>query len=110
MKSRQFYWLLLFSFALNLNSFGFNSKESKDSNTYKVIGEKKGVKIRENKKRKKGDFKNLHLDEQNQQIMKLRKKGYAAGFGVGLSKCLCIVDYYMTGRFDLMKQQFLVLK
>lgn len=42
--------------------------------------------------------KNDHLQEQQDFINKLKDKGYAAGFAVGLKEALDIIDEYMENR------------
>jgi hypothetical protein len=57
---------------------------------------KEGTKLmRKSRKQVYSIFKIDHLENQQAMIEKLRKKGYYACFGIGLSQCIRFVDGYM---------------
>ena len=46
-------------------------------------------------KKKNGEYKTEHLQEQHDVIVKLNELGYCATFGVGIDDCVLIIDNYM---------------
>lgn len=52
------------------------------------------IAIRENFRRLKGMYQDAHIQEQGEQLARLRKRGRVAGFGVGMEGLLTAIDYY----------------
>lgn len=48
-------------------------------------------------KKKDGTWASSHLEEQNEVLNKLQKKGYAAYFAVGFEEAKDIIDDYLGG-------------
>jgi hypothetical protein len=59
-----------------------------------------GTTIRQDdyKVRLKGDWANIHYEEQAKMLEKLRQQGYWADFAVGFDEFQAIVDQYMLGQ------------
>ena len=64
------------------------------------------IPIRENKKRKKGDWYNHHIENQAINAYKMRELGRAAGFAKGLRNSLMIIEGYFNADWQLMEQGF----
>lgn len=65
----------------------------------KLIRDKDAAKILKGdyKLRKKGDWWDLHTEEQAETLAKLRAKGYAATFCVGIDDYIATLETYMHG-------------
>ena len=50
--------------------------------------------------RKKGDWWDLHIEEQANMLEKLRERGYCAEFAVGYDEAVKIIDKYLGGHRD----------
>lgn len=59
----------------------------------------KGVRL----KKKDGTWASSHLEEQNEVLNKLQRKGYAAYFAVGFEEAKQIIDDYLGGRNEITK-------
>lgn len=83
---------------LELKVMGTKIRRTKDATKPLLIGYKKTkfgkVPIRENHRRRKGMYFNLHIDEQGHQLARLRDRGRVAGFAVGVVSLLSAIDYY----------------
>lgn len=101
---------LYYGLCIELKQHGTRLRMKNDSKTYQIIGHKKTkfgkIAIRESKKRKAGDWADIHIEEQADNIKRMRKLRRAAGFGVGLKKTLMIIDGYLTENFVLMQEGF----
>lgn len=69
-----------------------------DTWTYENLGlfielKKAGTRL----KKKDGTWASSHLEEQNEVLNKLQKKGYAAYFAVGFEEAKDIIDDYLGG-------------
>ena len=52
------------------------------------------IPVREGFRRRKGMYYDLHIEEQGKQLNRLRLRGRAAGFGIGVQNLLAAIDYY----------------
>ena len=86
---------------LEFKKAGTRLKLKSDSKVKAILYYKKvrgvgRVAIRENRKRKAGDYATLHLEEQAERIAYLRTVGRAAGFVIGLEETLTAVEAYLN--------------
>jgi len=97
-----------YSLCIELKKKGTKLFRSKDSKTRLVVGIKKvqgvPIKIRENFIREKGDWYDLHIEEQADNIMRMVRRKRVACFGVGLKNCLMIIEGYLQEDEAYLKQ------
>lgn len=84
---------------LELKVSGTKIRRDKDAAKKLKIGEKKWGKQRipiyEDFRRRKGMYYNQHIQEQGEQLERMRNRGRLAGFAVGMHNTLAAFDYYM---------------
>ena len=71
----------------------FVAEPSKDCNGLFIELKKAGTRL----KKKDGTWASSHLEEQNEVLNKLQRKGYAAYFAVGFEEAKQIIDDYLGG-------------
>ena len=71
-----------------------------------IGGVKKKIPIREGRKRKAGEWKDIHTEVQANVQALLTDRNRASGFGVGIVNCLKIVEGYMNQDWTLMCEGF----
>jgi hypothetical protein len=71
----------------------FIAEPSKDCSGLFIELKKAGTRL----KKKDGTWASSHLEEQNEVLNKLQKKGYAAYFAVGFEEAKNIIDDYLGG-------------
>lgn len=83
---------------LELKVFGTKIRRDRDATKPLKIGEKKSkfgkIILRENFRRRKGMYWDQHIQEQGEQLERLRERGKVAGFAVGIEGLLAAIDYY----------------
>lgn len=83
---------------LELKVLGTKIRRDKDAARPLKIGTKKTrfgkVEIRETFRRRKGMYWDQHIQEQGEQLARLRERGRVAGFAVGMEGLLAATDYY----------------
>ncbi|MGV6816168.1 MAG: hypothetical protein ACWA44_02730 [Thiotrichales bacterium] len=87
-----------FGLCLELKVFGTKIRRKENARKKLQIGtkmwKKRKIKIYENFRRLTGMYWDLHIQEQGEQMERLRKRGRIAGFAVGLRAALTAIDYY----------------
>jgi len=87
-----------FGLCLELKVYGTKIRRDKAAAKPLQIDVKKTrmgrVVIRENFRRKVGMYFNQHIQEQGEQLKRLRERGRLAGFAVGIRNLLSAIDYY----------------
>lgn len=71
----------------------FIAEPSKNCNGLMIELKKAGTRL----KKKDGTWASSHLEEQNEVLNKLQRKGYAAYFAVGFEEAKQIIDDYLGG-------------
>lgn len=71
----------------------FLAEPSKNCNGLFIELKAKGVRL----KKKDGTWASTHLEEQNEVLNQLQKRGYAAYFAVGFDEAKEIIDDYLGG-------------
>lgn len=83
---------------IELKVQGTKIRRIKDAKKPLLLGYKKSkfakIPIRENFRRLKGMYQDAHIQEQGEQLARLRKRGRVAGFAVGMEGLLTAIDYY----------------
>lgn len=86
---------------LELKADGETLKCKRDSSVLKVTKDRRGRIIeRDYKIRKKGDWKNLHIERQANRIEELKRAGYMAGFVVGIEQAMKVICWYMGVEYE----------
>ena len=84
---------------LELKVAGTKIRRIKDARKKLKIGEKKWkrhkIPIYEDFRRLKGMYQDCHIQEQGEQLERLRNRGRLAGFSVGIHNTLAAFDFYM---------------
>lgn len=68
----------------------------------RISGRARSAPVFDTKIRKAGDWADAHLEEQAGQLAYLRDCGRFACFGVGLGRCVDLVNGYMNGEAELL--------
>lgn len=67
---------------------------------YEKLNNGSKIAIREERARKKGEWKDLHTQEQFEMLVKMRERGKAAFFACGIQDAVNLLDAYMEGTLN----------
>lgn len=84
-----------YGLAIELKATDTELRMKRDGRKLQVRKDKKGRVLEQDYKiRKKGDWKNLHIERQHKVIVDYRAEGYCAVFAIGLEQAKKLVSWY----------------